>query len=45
MLEFSLRQDYMYNLAKVVRDLAPESHDLHLSALEVGHPITLGYHK
>lgn len=45
MLEFPLHQEYMYSLAKAVRDLAPESHDSHLSALEVSYtPIGLGYH-
>lgn len=44
-LEFPLHQEYMYSLAKAVRDLAPESHDSHLSALEVSYtPIGLGYH-
>ena len=28
-------KDYLYDLAKAVRKLAPESHDSHLDALEV----------
>ncbi|KAG6834305.1 hypothetical protein H0H93_010592 [Arthromyces matolae] len=30
----SLIQDYLYNLARAIKDLSPNSHDSHLSALE-----------
>jgi hypothetical protein len=29
------RQEYLYELSRAVKELAPESHDSHLSALEV----------
>jgi hypothetical protein len=29
------RQEYLYELSRAVKELAPESHDAHLSALEV----------
>jgi hypothetical protein len=29
-------QEYLYHLGAAIRDLAPQSYDSHLSALEVG---------